>query len=70
MGTQKVGNGELHLPHVAKTGLIHKSEVPLTDRHQHIAVAAYFIAEHRDFVPGHELDDWLQAEAVVSNSLQ
>lgn len=28
-----------------------------------IAVAAYFRAEQRDFVPGSELDDWLQAEA-------
>lgn len=27
-----------------------------------IAVAAYFRAESRGFVPGHELDDWLLAE--------
>jgi Protein of unknown function (DUF2934) len=27
-----------------------------------IATAAYFIAAERNFVPGHELDDWLEAE--------
>jgi hypothetical protein len=32
-------------------------------RHQWIAVAAYFKAEKRGFVPGHELDDWLEAES-------
>jgi hypothetical protein len=32
------------------------------NRHRWIAEAAYFIAETRDFVPGKELDDWLQAE--------
>jgi hypothetical protein len=30
--------------------------------HHQIEVAAYFIAEHRGFAPGHELDDWLEAE--------
>lgn len=33
------------------------------DRHTAIAEAAYFRAERRGFVPGHELDDWLTAEA-------
>lgn len=27
-----------------------------------IAVRAYFMAEQRGFIPGHELDDWLNAE--------
>lgn len=31
-------------------------------RHEWIAVAAYFMAEKRDFAPNHELDDWLEAE--------
>jgi hypothetical protein len=30
-----------------------------------IAIAAYFLAEQRSFAPGHELDDWLTAEAQV-----
>jgi len=35
-------------------------------RHSVIAEAAYYRAERRGFVPGHELDDWLQAEAEVA----
>jgi len=34
-------------------------------REQMIAEAAYFRAEERGFVPGHEMSDWLQAEADV-----
>lgn len=33
-----------------------------------IAMAAYFIAERRGFAPGHELDDWLAAEAEVDGN--
>ena len=33
------------------------------DQQAKIALAAYFIAEQRGFEPGHELDDWLAAEA-------
>jgi Protein of unknown function (DUF2934) len=31
-----------------------------------IAEAAYYRAERRDFAPGHELDDWLEAEAELA----
>lgn len=31
-------------------------------RHAVIAEAAYYRAERRGFAPGHELEDWLQAE--------
>ena len=34
-----------------------------------IAEAAYFIAEQRGFEPGHEVDDWLQAEAQIYDQL-
>ncbi|HEY5807051.1 MAG TPA: DUF2934 domain-containing protein [Povalibacter sp.] len=30
-----------------------------------IATTAYFIAAERNFLPGHELDDWLEAERQV-----
>ena len=30
-----------------------------------IATAAYYLAAARNFSPGHELDDWLEAERVV-----
>ncbi len=39
------------------------------DRHSMIAKAAYFRAARRDFQPGHELEDWLAAEAEVDRQL-
>jgi hypothetical protein len=30
-----------------------------------IATAAYYLAEQRQFTPGHELEDWLRAEQQV-----
>jgi hypothetical protein len=39
------------------------------DRHACIAENAYEIAEHRGFAPGHELDDWLEAENLVDARL-
>lgn len=38
-------------------------------REQWIAVAAYFRAEQRGFVPGNEMSDWLDAEADVEQVL-
>lgn len=38
----------------------------LAERHAMIAEAAYYHAEQRHFEPGHELDDWLRAEAEIS----
>ena len=40
------------------------------DHHAKIALAAYFIAEKRGFEPGHELDDWLAAEAELAQAEQ
>ncbi|MGH8301900.1 MAG: DUF2934 domain-containing protein [Steroidobacteraceae bacterium] len=34
-----------------------------------IAEAAYYRAERRSFEPGHELEDWAQAEAEIQCSL-
>ncbi|HNR23496.1 MAG TPA: DUF2934 domain-containing protein [Steroidobacteraceae bacterium] len=31
-----------------------------------IAEAAYFLAEKRRFEPGHEIEDWLTAEAEIA----
>ncbi len=33
--------------------------------HAMIAEAAYYRAQRRGFAPGHELEDWLQAEAEL-----
>jgi hypothetical protein len=32
---------------------------------QMVAEAAYYCAEKRGFEPGHELEDWLEAEARI-----
>jgi hypothetical protein len=39
------------------------------ERHQLIAEAAYYHAEHRSFEPGHELEDWLTAEAEIKRKV-
>jgi len=31
-----------------------------------VAVNAYYRAEKRSFEPGHEMDDWLEAEQEIS----
>jgi hypothetical protein len=36
-----------------------------TDRQQLIAVAAYYLAAQRAFEDGHEVQDWLEAEAEI-----
>jgi Protein of unknown function (DUF2934) len=41
---------------------------PLPDRWHCIALAAYFKAEARGFYPGHELDDWLEAERELGRA--
>jgi Protein of unknown function (DUF2934) len=35
------------------------------ERFHEVAEAAYFRAEHRGFLPGYELEDWLDAEAEL-----
>jgi len=35
-----------------------------------IAVAAYFLAERRNFMPGQELQDWLKAAAAIDLMLK
>lgn len=41
------------------------SETDVESRHRLIATLAYHRAELRGFAPGHELSDWLAAEALV-----
>ncbi len=38
-------------------------------RHTLISEHAYYLAEERQFEPGHELDDWLAAEKEVEQAL-
>jgi Protein of unknown function (DUF2934) len=37
----------------------------IPDLEARIAVAAYYKAERRFFAPGHDVDDWLEAEQEV-----
>lgn len=39
-----------------------KSPLTARERHRMTAEAAYYRAERRDFAPGEELRDWLEAE--------
>ncbi len=38
---------------------------PAVNREERIAISAYWRAAQRQFAPGHELDDWLEAEREV-----
>lgn len=40
------------------------------ERHELIAVAAYYRAQIRGFAPGAELQDWLEAEVEVDSLLE
>jgi hypothetical protein len=43
-----------------------ETEARIADHEVKVALAAYFIAQKRGFEPGHELDDWLAAEAQIA----
>lgn len=51
-------------PVAAEPEVSTSATMPADLTHQ-IAVAAYFLAEERGFAPGHELDDWLEAERRI-----
>lgn len=42
-----------------------KQQPVVTERYTMIAESAYYIAEHRGFSEGHEIEDWLQAEKEI-----
>jgi hypothetical protein len=44
-------------------------EVSNEERHHLIATAAYYRAEQRRFDPGHEIEDWLNAESEIEQQL-
>lgn len=58
----KKGNGSSRMARMMANDYAEQnSDAP--NQEEMIAVAAYFRAEQRGFAPGHEMDDWLQAEA-------
>ncbi|MGH7261030.1 MAG: DUF2934 domain-containing protein [Burkholderiales bacterium] len=48
-----------------KTGRSGPAHIDTAELYNFIAVAAYYRAEKRGFVPGGELQDWLEAEAEI-----
>lgn len=44
-------------------------EISPEERYSMIATAAYFRAQSRGFAPGHEVQDWLDAQAEVDGEL-
>jgi hypothetical protein len=53
--------GERQLENVKLTNGL----VPMSFRHDMVSEAAYFRAERRGFLGGHEIEDWLAAEEEV-----
>ncbi|HXQ32009.1 MAG TPA: DUF2934 domain-containing protein [Steroidobacteraceae bacterium] len=54
-------------PSLARTGAAAAVEADL--RRKMVATEAYYLAERRGFAPGHELADWVAAEAAVAAAL-
>lgn len=45
------------------------NKVPSAQRAHYVEVAAFYIAERRDFAPGDPLQDWVAAEAEIDRLL-
>lgn len=60
-----------HDPNYHKTSgnTDHKAAQHHDDHHEQIAIAAYFLAEHRGFKGGDPVADWLVAEAEINAGL-
>ncbi len=74
MATKKKPSGSRAAPVTSKTSSPKaakprkapaKKELSPEERHEMIARAAFFIAEHRGFLGGNALSDWLLAEREV-----
>lgn len=50
------------------SAITQESQVSMISREEAVAVAAYYLAEHRGFAGGSAMDDWLVAEAEISAS--
>ncbi len=64
--------GERYAPAAGGRAAPAAKTTPITaeERNRLIAEAAYFIAEQRGFTEGRELEDWLEAEAIVNARLK
>ena len=57
-------------PAKAATVTTARADVSAAEIRQLIEEAAYYKAEERGFAPGHELEDWIAAEAEVRRRLE
>lgn len=60
---------EITRPTVQKSAAATARPVTPQERQIMICKAAYYIAEHRGFEPGHDVDDWLAAEQQIDAAL-
>jgi len=67
--TEKLQQGATPSAEVVSAEGLQGREIPSfsDSREARIAEAAYWRAERRGFAPGHELEDWLDAEREVDN---
>jgi len=64
---QKPLYGELVIPFSIEKGSTIQEEENMEEQTRlMIEEAAYYLAEKRGFAPGHELEDWLQAEEQIT----
>ncbi|MDD2843625.1 MAG: DUF2934 domain-containing protein [Rhodoferax sp.] len=49
------------------TTLVARPAVTPEQRHHYIEVAAFYVAQRRDFAPGNPVDDWATAEQEVDH---
>jgi Protein of unknown function (DUF2934) len=72
MSSQAGGDNYMRMldPYTPAVAAKARSETAITaaERHRWLSEAAYFLAERREFAPGHALDDWLAAEREMSET--
>ena len=59
------GKGLIEVLESEQSGLALSATIDPDLRRQLVATEAYFLAERRGFAAGHELEDWVAAEAAV-----
>ena len=64
---RKSGVNERPADTPSEAGVTVSAKPDAVERHGMVATAAYYLAERRGFEPGHELEDWLAAEAEVES---
>ncbi len=67
-GRTAPGSATKAMRHAGSSG-VRRAPVSAEERERMIASEAYFRAERRGFAPGHELEDWCEAEADIDRQL-